>query len=182
MVTAGFCIWITGLPQSGKTTLAQTLEKMLAERGVPVQILDSDEIRKVLTPRPAYTEDERQWFYHALAWIAQLLTRNGVNVIVAATAHRRSYREQARWMIPRFLEVYLDCCLDTCRKRDQKGLFERADKGEISTLPGVGVPYEPPERPEVAMDSERLSPEEGARQVLARLEELGYLQNRREPA
>ena len=173
-IQPGFTIWLTGLPSSGKTTVAHALSRLLSERGIAVQELDSDDLRRKLTPDPTYSPEERDWFYDVVTFLAGLLTDNGVNVLIAATASRRAYRQAARDRIARFAEVYVDCSPEVCRARDPKGLWKRADKGEITTLPGAGVPYEPPQSPEVRVDAARLSVEEAARYVLARLDEQGF--------
>jgi len=173
-IQPGFAIWLTGLPSSGKTTLAHTLGHLLSERGIAVQELDSDDLRRKLTPNPTYSPEERDWFYDVVTFLAGLLTDNGVNVLIAATASRRAYREAARARIGRFAEVYVDCSPEVCRARDPKGLWERADKGEITTLPGAEVPYEPPESPEVHVDTARLSIEEAADQIVCQLNEQGF--------
>jgi adenylylsulfate kinase len=171
----GFAIWLTGLPASGKTTLAVGLAEALRERGVRVQILDSDQLRQVLTPEPSYSREERDWFYRTMAYIGQLLTQNGVNVIFAATANRRYHRDWARQAIERFMEVYVRCSLDTCMARDQKGVYQKALTGQATTVPGLQVPYEPPEAPELTVDTERRSPEECVGHIVTRLEELSFL-------
>lgn len=173
-VAPGFALWLTGLPASGKTTLARALGRLLEERGIATQLLDSDQLRRQLTPDPAYTREERDWFYDTTAWLAGLLTDNGVNVLIAATACRRAYRQAARERIERFAEVYVDAPPAVCRARDPKGLWERAERGEITTLPGAGVPYEPPRAPEARVDTAQCSAEEGAREVLGQLEERGF--------
>ena len=165
----GWALWLTGLPASGKTTLARTLRRKLAEQGVECVILDSDEVRRVLTPNPTYTSEERDRFYRGLVDLAWLLTRYGVNVIIAATATWRAYRQAARQILHPFAEVYVRCPLEVCKQRDPKGLYARAEAGEITNLPGVGVPYEEPEHPAVVVDTDRLSPEEAAERVLAAL-------------
>lgn len=173
-VKPGFAIWLTGLPSSGKTTLAHVLSDLLLERGVAVQVLDSDELRRRLTPNPTYSPEERDWFYDVVTFLAELLTDNGVNVLVAATASLRAYRRVARARIGRFAEVYLDCSPEVCRARDSKGLWKRADMGEISALPGLGTPYEPPESPDVRVDTVRLSSEAAAHQILHQLDEQKF--------
>jgi adenylylsulfate kinase len=171
----GFALWLTGLPSSGKTSLAQALSRLLHERGITVQILDSDELRHRLTPKPTYSLEERDWFYDIIAFLAELLAANGVNVLIAATAPRRAYRQAARERIDRFAEVYVECPPEVCRARDPKGLWARADRGEIATLPGEGTPYEAPDAPEVRVDTARFSAEEAAHCVQRQLDRAGFL-------
>jgi adenylyl-sulfate kinase len=156
----GFTIWLTGLPSSGKSSLAASLSEVLRDRGIVVQVLDSDDLRKWLTPDPTYSEEERKWFYQSLVRIAELLTTNGVNVLIAATAPRRSYRDFARMRISHCAIVYVDCPVQVCRKRDTKGLWKKADQGEIENFPGVGFPFEEPEDPEVRVNTEDFNNEE----------------------
>ncbi len=162
-------LWLTGLPASGKTTLARHLRARLATMGVDCVILDSDEVRTVLTPNPTYSSEERDQFYRGLVDLAFLLTSYGVNVIIAATATWRAYREAARRILSPFAEVYVRCSIEVCRQRDPRGLYARADAGEITNLPGVGVPYEEPINPAVIVDTELLSPDEAADRVLAEI-------------
>lgn len=173
-VPSGFAIWLTGLPSSGKTTLAHALERRLTERGIRVRIIDSDELRRGLTPHPTYSSEERDWFYGVLAAQAESLTDQGNNIIIAATAPRQAHRDVARLRIARFAEVHVDCPPAVCRARDPRGLWRRADRGEITTLPGVGVSYEPPEAPEVHVDTAHQSVEEAAHQILSALDEQGF--------
>ena len=171
----GFAIWLTGLPASGKTTLAHALSRLLAERGVAVQLLDSDELRRRLTPNPTYSAEERDWFYHVITFLAELLTTNGVNVLIAATASRRAYRQAARERLARFAEVHVECPPRVCRARDPKGLWARADRGEITNLPGADAPYEAPDDPEARVDTAHHSARTAARRVLGQLEDRGLL-------
>jgi adenylylsulfate kinase len=167
--TPGFVLWLTGLPASGKSTLAQELRCRLAERGLQAVILDSDELHAVLTPHPTYDAEERDWFYGVMVYLAAWLANNGVNVLVAATANRRTYRQQARAQIQRFVEVYVSCPLETCQARDRKGIYERAAGGQAENVPGVGVPYEPPLAPEAVVDTSRQTTGEAADIVLVQL-------------
>ena len=170
----GFAIWLTGLPSSGKTTVAQALARLLSERSISAQLLDSDELRKKLTPHPSYSREERDWFYEMVVFLAALLTDNGVNVLIAATAPRRAYRQAARSRIRRFAEAYLVCSPEVCRSRDPKGIWRKAEEGKISALPGAGVPYEAPEAPEILVDTACLSAEEAAKEILHQLKQRDF--------
>lgn len=168
----GFAIWLTGLPASGKSTLAAGLSDALTGQGIRIQILDSDDLRQVLTPEPTYSQSEREWFYQVMVHIGQLLVQNGVNVIFSATANRRRYRNQARQAIEQFAEVYVRCSLETCMERDTKGIYAKAQAGEAQTVPGVQVPYEAPQTPGLTIDTEQTTPEEGVSLLLSWLEEF----------
>lgn len=149
--------------------------KTLEERGTAPQVLDSDALRDVLTPDPTYSDDEREWFYMVVAYIARLLTQNGICVVIAATAHRRQYRDYARRMVPRFAEVYVRCSPKTCMEPDEKGIYARAMAGRATTVPGLQVPYEPPESPAVVVDTELLSAEQGVQRIMDHLEQISFL-------
>jgi adenylylsulfate kinase len=173
-VRPGFALWLTGLPSSGKTTLAHTLARFLKRRGIPTQILDSDSLRRWLTPHPTYSRPERDWFYRSLALLVALFVRHGQNVLIAATASRRAYRREARNWIARFGEVYVECPLEVCQARDPKGLWERARRGEIAHLPGAGAPYQPPIAPEARVNTALHPPHEAACTILQQLEDQGF--------
>jgi adenylylsulfate kinase len=165
--TGGWALWLTGLPASGKTTLAQALKQRLSTLGVEAIVLDSDEMRPILTPDAGYTTEDRDRFYQRLAALASFLTHLGLNVILAATAPRRAHRQAAREQIETFGEVWLDCPIEVCRQHDSKGLYARAEAGEITNLPGLGDPYEPPLEPELIIASYRLSSAQAVDQILA---------------
>ncbi len=143
----GAVVWLTGLPASGKTTLAERLAARLREVRVPSIVLDSDEVRDVIVPPLGHEESDRDAFYQTLGGLASLLARRGLVVLVAATAHRRAWRDHARHRAPRFVEVYVATPLEECRRRDPKGLYAEADG--LPHLPGVGVAYEAPLHPDV---------------------------------
>jgi adenylylsulfate kinase len=173
-----WAVWITGLPGSGKTVIAQRVRALLEARGSgPVKVLELDEIRKFITPEPSYSEAERAIVYAALVYMAKLLVECGRPVIIDATANQRSYRDRARALIPYFAEVYVQCSLATCmaRERHRKaahapaGIYQRA-ANEGASVPGVNVPYEAPLNPEVVVDSETQSVEACAREVVAFIE------------
>ena len=172
---SGFAIWLTGPPASGKTTLAVELKCLLGRRGIHTLVLDSDDLRQALTPHPTYTETERDWFYAVITYLGAWLTGNHVNVLIAATGHKRAYRQQAREQIQRFAEVYVECALDVCQARDRKGIYALAASGQGDRVPGIGVPYEPPLSPEAAINTGRLLASAAASAVLAQLDDRLYL-------
>ena len=174
MSKGGWCVWVTGLPGSGKSVIVEALIKRLKRQNVHAQIVSIDMLRRVLTPNPTYSEAERDIVYAAIALVAKLLTQNDVNVVVDATGNRRRYRDNARKMIPRFIEAYVRCPIETCIERESKRrktfmapkeIYKRGLSGEAPTVPGLGVPYEEPLHPEVTVDSDRMSPEECAQKI-----------------
>ena len=175
MSTDGWCVWITGLPGSEKSTIARALHKELQKHGLHAQILSSEMLRRVITPKPTYSKEERDVVYNAIFFVAELLTQNGVNVIIDATGNRRRYRDHARKKIPRFLEAYARCPLKVCVGREAgrkklfhapKEVYQKAFTGKSSTVPGVGASYEEPRDPEVIIDSDKLSRDECAQKIL----------------
>jgi adenylylsulfate kinase len=173
---AGWCVWITGLPGSGKSVVSRALIELLKQENVSVQLLSSDELRKTLTPKPTYSLEERDVVYSTMIYIAKLLTQNGVNVLIDATGNLRRYREDARAKIPRFVEAYLDCPMDVCMQREAerketyhapKQIYQKAMQNKASsTVPGVGQPYETPLNPDVVIKNYNITPEEAAKQIL----------------
>ncbi len=175
MAREGFVVWFTGLPSAGKSTLARLLEKELQRRGWPVEVLDGDEVRLRLTKGLGFSREDRDENIRRISFVARLLARHGVAAITAAISPDRSAREQARREIGRFAEVYVKCALDTCVRRDVKGLYRRALAGEITNFTGISDPYEEPVAPEVTVETDRESAEESVGRILARLAALGYL-------
>ncbi len=172
-------VWFTGLPGCGKTTIAEKTKALLSENGVESRTLQLDEIRRVITPHPRYTDEERETVYASLAYMAKLLSEAGVNVIIDATANKRSYRDLARSFVPSFAEVYIRAPLDVCISREavRKAKFAPKDiykksAAQKATVPGVNVPYEEPLKPEIVVDSEKLSPEESAQFIARRIMEI----------
>jgi adenylylsulfate kinase len=170
-----FAIWVTGLPASGKSTLVASLKTQLAARQVDVAVLESDVLRHIFTPNPRYDEQGREAFYRQIVYVGTLLTQHGVPVIFDATANRRCYRGHARTQIPQFLEVYLDCPLETCMARDPKGIYRKGREGSAETVPGLQATYEPPESPDVVVQGDREIPELAARRIIAKLVDRGYI-------
>ena len=168
-------MWVTGLPGSGKSVISRTLLRLLHEEKMHAQLLSSDALRKILTPKPCYSLDERDVVYDTLAYIAVLLTQNGVNVIIDATANLRRYRDKARGQIPQFIEAYLDCPIEVCMKREARRMetfnapreiYSRALAGKADTVPGIGQPYEAPLNPDITLDTTKCKPTECAQRIL----------------
>ena len=174
-----WALWLTGLPGSGKTVIAHKVKQLLEESAVKVRILQLDEIRKVITPTPTYSGAERDMVYSSLAYMAKLLTEVGTNVIIDATGNRLRYRELARKLIPNFAEVYLQCPLEVCirRESERQNQFSPQDiytksKKEDATVPGVNVPYEQPKAPEIVVDTVRLDIDQAAEKIVKGIEDL----------
>lgn len=157
-----FAIWLTGLPASGKSTIGAALKPQLEGLVCTVEVLESDAVRRILTPAPTYSHEERDLFYRALAFMGARLVAHGVTVIFDATANRRAYRDFARSLIPAFIEVAVECPLELAMQRDYKGTYQRGRRGETSTVPGLQDPYEAPLNPEVKIDTTKLSAKEAA--------------------
>lgn len=180
----GWCVWITGLPGSGKSVVSEALIKLLSDKGVNAQLLSSDALRKILTPRPTYSLEERDIVYATLVYIAELLTKNGVNVVIDATGNLRRYRDAARSKIAKFMEVYLFCPLEVCMEREAgraethgapRRIYEKALEGKAPTVPGVGQPYEPPINPELIVDTMIVKPEHAAQKILEAMARKRFL-------
>lgn len=165
--TYGWTIWLTGLPMSGKTTLARVLRHKLNESGIPVVLLDSEEVWREIMPSAACSPEERDRFYSRLVELAAWLADSGENVIIAATASRRCYREAARARLaPRFAEIWVRCPPPVCRARAASGHSAQAAAGAVAALSGDGAGYEPPIAPDVVVNSDRQRPEEAAEAVI----------------
>jgi adenylylsulfate kinase len=167
-----FAVWITGLPASGKSTIAAALAKQLASRDVDAAVLESDALRKAFAV-DRYDASARDTFYRQMAFVGRLLVKHGVPVIFDATANRRAYRDRARQEISRFLEVYVNTPLEICRARDPKGIYRMAKAGEAANVPGLQEPYEPPQSPDLVLRGE--NPEEDARRIIEILVAKRYL-------
>jgi adenylylsulfate kinase-like enzyme len=166
MTRTPFAIWLTGLPASGKSSIVARLVPRLESLGSPVEVLESDAVRRMLTPEASYSHEERDLFYRALAFMGSRLVAHGVSVIFDATASRREYREFARSLIPRLLEISIECPLEVCMQRDKKGTYKRGLEGGSSTVPGLQAPYEAPVSPALAIDTTVVSPDAAAERIL----------------
>jgi adenylylsulfate kinase len=168
----GFTLWFTGLSGSGKTTITTHLVKELRKRSVPLEVLDGDIVRENLSKGLGFSKEDRDTNIRRIAFVANLLSRNGVPVITAAISPYREIRNEARELMDgRFVEVYTKAPLEVCEERDVKGLYAKARAGEIKEFTGISDPYEPPEDPEILVETDKQSPEESAKQILDFLEQ-----------
>ena len=165
---------MTGLSGAGKTTIALRLEEEVRRRGYRVEVLDGDVIRSTLSKELGYSKEDRCTNIRRIAFVASLLARNGVCVFVAAISPYKDVRQEARQLIGSFVEVFVDCPLETLIKRDVKGLYTRALRGDLPNFTGVSDPYEPPEAAEVVLDTSKESLEESCAKIVAKLDQLGY--------
>jgi adenylylsulfate kinase len=171
----GFCVWLTGLPSAGKTTIARELAPKLQARGWFAELLDGDEIRKGLSADLGYDRKSRETHAGRVAFVAKLLVRNGAIPIVALISPYRTSRAKARAEIGRFVEVYVNTPLTICEQRDVKGLYKRARAGELKDMTGVDDPYEPPESSDIVVDAVALSATQSAEFIVEQLERQGWL-------
>lgn len=165
MDSTGFTIWLTGLPCSGKSTIARTLARRLLRRGRRVEVLDGDLIRQSLSYGMGFSREDRDRNILRVAFVANLLARNDVIVIVAVVSPYRAARDEARRVLGRFFEVHVDCPLNECERRDVKGMYKRARAGELRGFTGVDDPYEVPLQPELAVSTSLQSSDESAIRV-----------------
>src|SRR6476659_4941479 len=174
----GFTLWFTGLSGSGKSTIAHVIGPELDKRGLVVEYLDGDSVRQHLSKGLGFSKEDRDTNIERIGWVASRLTRQGGAVIAAAISPYRETRQKAREMVEEFgsfVEVFVATSLDQCIERDTKGLYAKALAGEIKGFTGIDDPYEAPESPEIAVETEGKTPEESAHVVIARLEELGLV-------
>ena len=172
----GVTVWFTGLPCSGKTTLALKLSAELKKRGILCEDLDGDVTRKYLSKGLGFSKEDRDENIRRVGFVCSLLTKHGAVTTAAFVSPYRSIRDEIRQMIGNFVEVYVKCSLDECIKRDVKGMYKKAIAGEIKNFTGVSDPFEEPLKPELVIDSDKESEDESLKNVLNKLEELGYLQ------
>jgi adenylylsulfate kinase len=175
----GLTVWFTGLSGAGKTTIAELVGPQLEERGYEVEYLDGDVVRTHLSKGLGFSKEDRDTNIERIGWVASRLTRHGAAVLVSAISPYEQTRRKARTLVEehgRFVEVFVATSVEECARRDVKGLYEKAFRGEIKEFTGVSDPYEEPASPEVRIDTEQHEPEESARIVLDRLAELGLVE------
>jgi adenylyl-sulfate kinase len=171
----GFTLWFTGLPCSGKTAVADKVAEVLRESGLKVERLDGDIVRQSLTRDLGFSKEDRNENIRRVTFVAKLLTRNGVAVLTSFISPYREIREHARREIGNFIEVYVKCPVEVCIERDTKGMYEKAQKGEIKEFTGVSDPYEEPLNPEILLETDKETLEESTDKVIQRLNDLGYI-------
>ena len=185
MIKKGFTLWFTGLSGAGKSTLANLVSHKLSELAIAnVEVLDGDVVRTHLSKGLGYSKEDRDTNIRRIGWVCQLLTKHGIPNIAAAISPYREVRQEVRLMVQAaggpgsFIEVYVSCPIDVCEKRDRKGLYKKARLGQISNFTGLSDPYEPPEAPEVVLDTAKESAEESMQKVIATLRMLGWVEFR----
>ncbi|MBD2431443.1 MULTISPECIES: adenylyl-sulfate kinase [Fischerella] len=172
----GVTLWFTGLSGAGKTTISSALEKVLRSQGYKVEVLDGDVVRQNLTKGLGFSKEDRDENVRRVGFVASLLSRNGVIVLVSAISPYRNIREEMRQRIDNFVEVYVNAPLDVCERRDVKGLYQKARSGQIKNFTGIDDPYEPPLNADIECRTDLESLEESVFKVLAKLEDRGYVQ------
>ena len=174
----GFTVWFTGLSGAGKSTVAELLYHELQARGMKVEILDGDMVRQNLSKGLGFSKEDRDTNILRIGFVANLLTRNGVATICCPISPYQETRDQVRKLIGDFVEVYVHATVEEIAEhRDPKGLYKRARAGEIKNFTGVDDPYEPPENPELTLDTMVEEPTDSLRRVLETLAELGYIED-----
>ncbi len=171
----GFTLWFTGLPSSGKSTLARQVEEILLERGMNVEVLDGDEVRENLSKGLGFSKEDRDINIRRIGFVAKLLSRNGAVAITAAISPYREVRDEMRRAIGRFVEVYVQCPIEVLTERDVKGLYKKALAGEIKHFTGVDDPYEAPAKAEIVIESDKESVEESVAKIITTLEVMEYI-------
>ena len=175
----GFTLWFTGLSGAGKTTISHMVEQELRSRGSNIEVLDGDVVRENLSKGLGFSKEDRDTNIRRIAFVADLLSRNGVTVITAAISPYAEIRAEARnQMGERFIEVYVEASVETCAERDVKGLYKKAFAGEIKEFTGVSDPYQAPENPEIVCHTEAEEPHESAEKLIAYLEQRELIPSR----
>lgn len=175
MEQKGVTIWFTGLSGAGKTTISEQVAIKLKEQGYKLEVLDGDIVRTNLTKGLGFSKEDRDENIRRIGFVSNLLTRNGVIVIVSAISPYRDIREEVRGKIGNFVEVFVNAPLNVCEDRDVKGLYKKARSGEIKMFTGISDPYEAPLHPEIECRTDLEELDESVKKVFEGLEKLGYL-------
>ena len=168
-------IWMTGIPASGKSTIATLLKEYYQKQNIPADILDGDEIRNTLSKDLGFSPQDRKEHNRRVIIVAKLLAKNGITTIIPLISPYRETRELARKEIPNFVEVYVKASVEECIRRDPKGLYKKAQAGEITNMTGLQSPYEEPTNPELVLDTEKNTPQECLDAIISKLKQHGYL-------
>jgi adenylyl-sulfate kinase len=171
----GAVVWFTGLPSSGKSTIAREVYRQLLDRHCAVELLDGSEVRESLSRGLGFSREDREENVRRIGYVAKLLSRNGVIAICAAVSPFRATRDEVRRNTTNFLEVYVECPVEVAEARDSDGMYARARRGEIEEFTGVNAPYEPPTAPEVHIRADRESAVDAAWKVTRTLEMIGVI-------
>jgi len=174
-MSAAFTVWLTGRPKAGKTTLGRLLGQALSQRGLAVEHLDGDELRRELSPELGFSPQDRRQHALRAAYLAGILNRHGIVCVAGLISPQAATRREVRRRLGEFVEVYLDCPLEQAINRDQSGLYQRALAGQIQGLTGLDDPYEPPQDPEVRLETHRQELRECLAVILDYLDQAGLL-------
>jgi adenylylsulfate kinase len=173
----GLVVWLTGLSGSGKTTIARAVEDALknANRRCVV-VLDGDEIRRHLSPDLGFSKRDRELNVERVAYLSRILSGSGIITVVALISPFRTSRDNARKLVGDFIEIWVRCSLETCKKRDPKGLYAKVKMGEITNFTGIDQEYENPLNPEITLDTDNETIQQCSQKIMQRLKDLGYLE------
>ncbi len=166
----GLVIWFTGLPCSGKTTLSKEIEKYFQDKNLSMQRLDGDVVRETISKDLGFSKEDRNKNIERMSYIAQMLSNNGVNTVSAFVSPYRSMRNFTRELCENFIEIYVECDVKECTRRDVKGMYAKANKGEIKDFTGVQDPFEAPDNPELTINTEKETVEDSVKKVINYLE------------
>ena len=175
MTHQGFTLWLTGMSGAGKSTISERLIARFREAGAKIELLDGDIVRTNLSQGLGFSREDRDTNIRRIGFVSELLSRNGVIVVVAAISPYRETREEVKRRIANFVEVFVDCPVEVLAWRDVKGLYKKALAGEVGNFTGVSDPYEPPLSPDVVVRSDRESVEESVGKIWRKLEEKGFV-------
>jgi len=174
--TEGFVVWIQGLSGSGKTTISRTLASRLRAQGWKTEVLDGDEVRHMFSPELGFTRKDREFHARRVSYVARMLARNGVAVIVAMITPYETSRQAARSEVgPRFTEVWLKCPIEVCRQRDPNGIYRKTTEGSVKKMTGIDDPFEEPLDPDLTIDTATTSVDESVTRLLAHLKSRAFV-------
>ncbi len=173
----GFTLWFTGLPCSGKTVLANAVADELRKKGMKVERLDGDIVRKSLTRDLGFSEEDRNMNIERVSFVAKLLTRNGVVVLASFVSPYNKIRAYSRKEIGEYILIFVKCSLKECEKRDVKGMYSKARAGEIKAFTGIDHPFEEPDTADIVVETDKQTVEESKQIILKALDKMGYLPN-----